>query len=313
MFYIQEYRIVARVLAVLLFTLSSTNNHMKQVGTYNKIPDTLKVTPLTKGQVILYRLLDPVIDPTDPLKQKLIWKKAVKIPTLDVIADPATGAPIEIGVVDRVDRDNVPTIKTFWARGMENNGYFSLTGGQGHDDYFYWMFELTNYNKSNPNRDQTVEAKFERVDRVGDAKKGLKKLDDELNALIYVRDMDVKDLKNLAAAMMWDENDAVDILRERAKELAKADALKFSAIVRSKDVEIKAILKRAYDKGDIKYNVQQNKVQWGSNNETIATLQRIEGQDWLSQMADWIKTAKNGDKTYEAIKRMANKETEVVA
>jgi hypothetical protein len=276
---------------------------MKQIGSYNKIPDSLQVPPLKKGEYVLYRLLDPAIDPNDPLKQKYIWPRAKKIPTLDRIHDPKTGEPIDIGVVDRVNRDGVPSIKTYWVNGSESNGYFTLTGGRGYDDYFYEYFELTNTNKSNPHRDTSVFPLFERIDRVADEKKKLKKRDEELDALIYVRDMGEKELRLLAASMMWDDKDDIDALRNRAIDFAKADPRKFSTVVRSKDVEIKANLKKAQELEVIRYNTQQNKVVWGVSNDTIATLPRVEGQDWLTSMCDWIKTAKNGDKTYEAIRK----------
>jgi hypothetical protein len=125
--------------------------------------------------------------------------------------------------------------------------------------------------------------------------------------------MDAKSLQLLAASMNWDEKEDIDILRAKAKDFAKEDPKRFSVVVRSKDVEVKAILKRASDNGVINFNIQQNKVVWVSNNETIATLPRIEGQDWLTGMADWIKTAKNGLQTYEAIKKLANKEIETAA
>lgn len=281
---------------------------MKQIGTYNKIPDGLKVAPLKKGEYVLYRLLEPTIDPNDPKKEKLVWPRAKKIPTLDRITDPDSGTPIDIGVVERVDRDGLPSIKTFWVNGMENNGYFTVTQGKGNDDYFYWFFELTNANKSNPKRDQSVTPLFERIDRVADEKKKLKKRDEELDALIYVRDMDDKSLRLLAAAMAWDDRDEIDALRNKAIDFAKADPKKFGLVVRSKDVEIKANLKKAQDAEVIKYNIQQNKVVWGSSGDTIATLPRVEGQDWLTGMCDWIKTAKNGDKNYEAIRKQLDKE-----
>lgn len=283
---------------------------MKQIGTYNKIPEGLKVATLKKGEYVLYRLLDPVIDQNDPKKEKFIWPRAKKIPTLDTIADPKTGAPINIGVVQRVDKDGMPTIVTHWVNGMENNGYFTLTGGKGNDDYLHWFFELANTNLSNPNRDDSVTPLFERIDRIADAKKKLKKRDEELDALVYVRDMDDKALINLAASMNWNEKEDTDILRNQAIDLAKADPKKFAQMVRSKDVEIKATLKRAQDGSIIRYDVQQHKIIWVNNSDTIATLARVEGQDWLTGMSDWIKTSKNGEKVYESIRKQLNKEPE---
>jgi hypothetical protein len=168
---------------------------MKKVGVFNNLPASLKVNALQKGTTKLYRLVNFVIDNTDQNNpNRRVWPKAIKIPTLDRILDPDTNDVLPIGVVNTVDRDGNPAINTFWVRGMENDGYFLLSGDSIQDQYFHWYFSLTNYNRSNPRRDTSIEALFEEVDAPGDAKKELKKLDIELE-LLYVRDMSLQDLK----------------------------------------------------------------------------------------------------------------------
>jgi hypothetical protein len=280
---------------------------MKKVGAYNNVPKEIEPKPLSRGTTILYRLVNYVIDNSDPAKpNRRVWPKAIKIPTLDRIMHPTENTVIPIGVVNTVDRDGNPSIDSYWVRGMENDGYFILSGDSVKDQYYNWYFQLCNFNRSNPRRDTSIDPLFELVDAPGDAKRELKKFDVELEAMLYVRDMNTQDLKNLAASLSWNEKEDIDILRNMAKDLAKRDPIKFNALITGKDVELKAFIKRAKDAGTIVYDQRQNKVIL--NGETIATFARVEGMDWLSQMADWIKTAKNGESTLQAIKKsIANK------
>jgi hypothetical protein len=281
---------------------------MKKVGTWNNLPDDMKVEPIKKGTTVLYRLINYSVDNTDPTKpNRKVWPKAIKIPTLDRIINPKTNDIVGIGVVNSVDRDNNPSIDTFWVRGMENDGFFLLSGDSIKDQYYHWYFSLCNFNRSNLNRDTSIEALFELVDAPGDAKKELKKFDIELEALNFVRDMNSQDLKTFAASMSWNEKEDADILRNMAKDLARRDPVAFNKMISNKDVELKAYIKRAKDSGAIVYDQRQNKVIL--NGETVATFARVEGMNWLTQMADWIKTAKNGEKVLDAIKRsVAGKE-----
>jgi len=275
---------------------------MKRVGVFNNLPANMKVAPLKRGTTILYRLVNYVIDNTDPAKpNRRVWPKAIKIPTLDQIIDPDTNEVIRIGVVNTVDCDGNPSIDTYWVRGMENDGYFILSGDSIKDQYFHWYFSLCNHNRSNPRRDTSVDPLFELVDAPGDAKKELKKFDVELEAMLFVRDMSTEELKNFAASLGWNEKEDADILRNMAKDLAKKDAVAFNKLITNKDVELKAFIKRAKDAGAIVYDQRQNKVML--NGETIATFARVEGMNWITQMADWIKTAKNGDRVLDAIKK----------
>ena len=285
---------------------------MKKVGVYNNLPASIKVEPLKRGTTKLYRLINYSVDNTDPARpNRRVWPKAIKIPTLDRILDPETNDVIPIGVVNTVDRDGNPSINTFWVRGMENDGYFLLNGDSIQDQYYHWYFSLTNYNRSNARRDSSIEPLFEVVDAPGDAKKELKKLDIELEALLYVRDMSAQDVKNLAASLAWNEKEDIDILRNMAKDLAKKDAIAFNKLVTNKDMEMKAFIKRAKDAGAIVFDSKQNKLSWAITNETIATFPRVEGVNWLSQAADWIKTAKNGEQTLAAIKKSLANGTDV--
>jgi hypothetical protein len=298
------YTIREVAVASLIYSVIKKNKHMKRVGVYNNIPKELKVEPIRKGTTMLYRLVNYSVDNSDPTKpNRKVWPKAIKIPTLDRILDPNTNEVIPIGVVNTVDRDGNPSIDTFWVRGMENDGYFLLSGDSIKDQYYHWYFSLCNFNRSNPKRDTSIDALFEVVDAPGDARKELKKLDIELEALLYVRDMNREDLKTFAAALGWNEKEDADILRNMAKDLAKRDPVAFNKIITNKDMELKAFIKRAKDAGTIMHDNKQNKVVWTVNNETIATFPRVEGVNWITQMADWIKTSKNGDSTLAAIKK----------
>jgi hypothetical protein len=69
--------------------------------------------------------------------------------------------------------------------------------------------------------------------------------------------------------------------------------------------DVKAIIKQAITAGVIKYDVAQHRITL--NGQTLIKLERVEGVDYLVQAADWMATAKNGEKTLATIKKLMDK------
>jgi hypothetical protein len=293
---------------------------MKPIGNYNKLPKEFKQPePLKRGQTVTYRFTEDfrreVITSREGTKQ-VRYPELIKIPVIDNIrVDYKDEKGIDhteyhdIGLVRSVDRDNIPTAKSWWVHANLSQGEITLTGGSIEDEERYWYAELCNYNESNPNRDASKKAYFYRVDKVADAKQRNKKVDLELECLLFIRDLTPGEVKKLAAAILHNENEDVDILRDKLNAFAKSDPEKFNRLATSKDVEINAAIQRAYNAQVIKWIPSQSRVAWGNNNSTIATLKLVEGLSWQEQFADWIKTHKNGKETYDTIKKLMDSDT----
>jgi hypothetical protein len=296
---------------------------MKPIGTYNRLPKTFKQPERLKpGQSVTYRLHEDFktiqITSRDGKKEER-WPESLKLPVTDVVylkyKDEKDGEEREelfdIGIVRSVDRDNVPTVESWWLPAHALKGEFVLTGGDMNDEKRYWFAELSNYNGSNPNRDKSKKIYFYKVDVEGEAEDKNKLVDLELECLLFIKNCTPKELKKLAAAFQYNENLPMNVLRDKLNSFARKDPKKFSNLATSKDVEIKATIQRAYQAQVIKYNPQQHKIMWSSNNSTIASLKRVEGLTWQEQFTDWIKTAgKGGTDTFENIKKLLNSDPE---
>ena len=296
---------------------------MKPVGNYNRLPKTFEQPKKLKpGESVTYRLSEDFkthqITSRDGNVEER-WPENLKIPISDTIwinykdeNDVERSELFDIGLITRVDKDNIPTqIESWWMPANALKGEFQLTGGSIEDEKRYWFAEMCNYNGSNPNRDKSKKIYFYRVDKEGDAKKKNRMVDLELECLMFIKNCTPKEIKSLAAAFQLNENEPQEVLRNRLNEFARKDPERFNNLSTSKDVEIKATIQRAFTAQVIKFNPQQHKVVWGSNNATIATLKPVEGLKWQEQFYDWVKTSgKGGMDTFETIKKLLSSDTE---
>jgi hypothetical protein len=286
---------------------------MKPIGNFNRLPKGFKQPEkLQKGQTVTYRLHEDfrkkVIISRDGAMQER-WPESIQIPTRDVILINYTengeekSDLFDIGLINKVDRDGTPDVEPFWLEANVRKGEWTLTGGSIDDEKLYWYFELCNYNGSNPDRDQAKKIYFYKVDHEGEAKQANRLVDLELECLLFIKNCTPKEIKKLAAAFQYNENEPESVLRKKLNDFAKKDPEQFNKLATSKSVEIKATIQRAFNHQVIKYNPQQHKVTW-SDGSTICSLTRVEGIKWQEQFADWIQTHKNGTGTYNQIDKL---------
>lgn len=274
-------------------------------GGVNDVSEELKPKKLQKGEVIIYQMLNGHINPIkeERATRPYIFPFASEIPSTDRIYDPHKKDYVDIALVESFDKEKnvIPRkIKVFGTTG----GKFSCSAGIIADEEQYEYLEMTNYNKSNPNRDESVEPLFERVDVIGTSKANRKKRNDLLEALKYAQALTDGEAKEFAASVGWNETDPIDIIRDKIEEFAQTKPSDFIKTVEAKDREIKAVIKRGIDAGVINYDTQQHKITIASNNNTLIKMDRVEGVDYLTQAADDVMHNKNGDKVLQTIKRL---------
>jgi hypothetical protein len=297
---------------------------MKVVGEYNNISPELRPKKLEPGEVVHYRLLIGEVNhhPETKKERPIIFPESLTLKTRSRFWDPykktdfwkdgdKKGAFVEVVLIDEAKtqlKDAKPKAKKFAVRAQENNGFFAFTGGDVEQEEIYEIIELSNENKSFKYRDTSIQPKFERVDYKAEAKLKLKKQDELTDALIYIKNLSEKDARELAAAMNWNENEEEEILFSSLKQLAidkPGDLLK---LVNNPDLKNKALLKYALTKDIIRYDATQHRIIWGSTQQTIAKLDRVDGQNPLDLFADWIKTSKNGNNILTSIKKQMNQQ-----
>lgn len=282
---------------------------------YNEISDELKATiPELKG-IQTFQMLTGVetIDP-DPAYILLnpIQYPTQNIPAKDIIWDMGKKRNVTIALgsstVGEGGRE-IPRLDLFMpGLGLSHwrfSGKFSLLEGNPEDEKKWAYLWLSNYLEDNKNR-RTKEAP---LCRFIDVEKESMELMDEIDlltkALGYVGSMDEDEAMEIAAALNWPYETRINIVMAGLKSYAKNNPKDFLKMVKDPFTEMKATIKRAFDKEVLTYDVTNGIIRRGD--ETIVTLggQDI-GYDYITGFANWAKENKNGLNVYESVKAAVN-------
>lgn len=153
-------------------------------------------------------------------------------------------------------------------------------------------------------RDPNMAAIFSRIDEVKQAKKSLTEKEDRANAMFVASSMTDNETKDFACAMGWNEHEDIAIIRDKVLDIADKDSKFFKEFINNKSIEYRAVIKRAIDNNIIAFQPVENKFVWVANGQTIAILERCEGNQVLERMSDWVQTSKNGFEVYNKLKNM---------
>jgi hypothetical protein len=282
---------------------------LEKVGRFNDIPEEFIPEPLKPGQIVVYQLLNgqknplPVGDPDR--KQDVYYGSVVTIPTRDRIK--LNNELIDIGVVKEKKDGEVTRVEKYFFPADKYGGKFTITEGNIKDEMFYQFFELSNYNKSNPNRDKSVEALYERIDPLREAKEINKRGLALGEATQYVSNMTTGAIRKLSAALNMDSLGDPEVLRAELMRRAIENPTEFIRLIDDPETKMKALVKRGLEYGVIGFHPVEYKFTW-ANGSTIAKLDREEGKDELDAMADWLKTHVNGPKVAEKVEQLVQAE-----
>jgi hypothetical protein len=172
-----------------------------------------------------------------------------------------------------------------------------------HIEMFEYLY-LHPKNEAGPFRDKEIPALFTYVDDLKEAKRTLKNRQVRSEALMVATRLQESEVRSFAAAMNWNELEDLDILKDKLTELADRDPDFFRKFMDDPRAEYKATIRRATDANIIAWIPVENKYQWVSNGGTIAMLERTDGDTHFEQMADWFMMHKNGQDTYNKIKKL---------
>lgn len=282
---------------------------MKVVGDFNNISEELKPPKLKKGDVVYYQYLGG--EPNPDKEQKLrpvVYKQSVKIKTRDRIYDPYKKEFVDIGVVAKVDKDNKVRCTNFAFRARANNGLWGCTAGNAASEELYEFLELSNENESNPNRDPSVTPIFKRIDVKKEIKERTKKRTELENAIIIGSAMTAGEMREFAAAMAWNEAADIEVIEDQIKSFYHENPKEFLKMAAEPQTKDKALLKAAFTKGIVTYDVSTHKVLWGSSKVTVAVLERADGKNYLDLFHEWITKSQQGANVLASIKKQIKAE-----
>lgn len=272
---------------------------LQKIGNLNNISKTvqdyLDSIKLKDGQMVKYRLLNGTknIDPERAKGDDMIFPSCIAIPLHEKIKDPEYG-PTQIGLVNEFDDKEQPIFQThILVPQRGDGGIFFLSGDKVTDIEMYDILELKNCNKSNPYRDKTVIPLFERVDEAAESKVRSKKRNYLFDSLDAIRHWTKDELIYAGASYNISPSVGVDVIKDKLEEIAEKDPETFYKSIESEDNKIKAIIRLAVDAGLISFNAHEYK--WVDNTgETVALLNRREGEDENSGLVQFLKTSVNG-------------------
>lgn len=167
---------------------------MKVVGSFNKVSEKLKkeLIPTVKpNEIVRWQLLNGQFEPAIG-RVGFGTSRAVRLN--DRIYDPyqtdssgkEVGGYVDIGVPETIREGRVEKCKKYWVNslvvGIPGNGQFEFRSGSVDDMEIMEFICLSNGNKNNPHRDESIDPLYEVVNAA-------KILEDE-------RQKDAKELKN---------------------------------------------------------------------------------------------------------------------
>lgn len=123
-------------------------------------------------------------------------------------------------------------------------------------------------------------------------------------AMDLAADMSDEQIKQFALAMLWDETDELEVLRNRVELAAETTPDLFNDLMEGKKVEYQAAVKKALNKKIIAFDPAEYKFTWTGNKQPIVILNNISGKGENEQLAEWLESGDKGKDVYNKIKEL---------
>ena len=277
---------------------------MKKTKLFNHLsPELIAKTRLKPGEQVVYRVAGINPDPMNPGRWAIPSSK--NVPPVDQIWDPVKEEYVDIAAVKTESPDGNVTFHDIYFFGNQG-GHLILVGGRAADQEIHSYLTLCNYNGSNPNRDQSIEAYFELVDEGAKSEKERKQRNLKREALNAAADLSADDVKNYTAALGQDDSAKVEVLRNRLEDMADNDPQAFLDLINNKQAVMKATLNRALNKGVILFDSEQSRFTW-PNGEVILVVSRTTAGDNVEELLGFCVASAKGEKVYQTIQSKSKK------
>lgn len=180
---------------------------------------------------------------------------------------------------------------------------FNLIDSEGNENYeefqMVMFLELHPKNKNGLTKGGTETKVFERIDIKAAAVESTRKRRERDSAKEIARNLKDTEVREYAAAMMWDETEDIEVLRDRLEGEAENEPAMFLALHEGEQVGAQATIKRAIDQQVIGIDPISGTVTWAKNGKVIVSLgQNAGNKSDIARLADWFGS---GEKKVEAI------------
>lgn len=289
---------------------------LKIVGSFNKLSKEMMEAypPLEPGKTAVFKLLGGVHDASTGETHFGGYKT---LPGRDRIRDIGSGAIVEIGVPMETKGNEVLRCKKKVFNGGGAGGLvtskFTLSGNSIEDQEFYQFFIMSNYNASNPNRDQSIEPLFEVIDLGKELQARSSKRSKLLEALKKAENMHDGEAQMLVAAMNQNPNQDMAIIRDIVSTYAQNNPEEFLSRYGDPLMQKLAAVKQAEAAGVIKFDPLKFGYIWGQSGEFIAQLDNDGEKTPIQAFVDWMNTKATGEIVYSDIVKAFEKHSNDVS
>jgi len=190
--------------------------------------------------------------------------------------------------------------------GGSDRSVLTLNIEDNRDDFYMAMLlELHPKNKGSRFVSKTLHPIISRIDENAAAKDARTERSERLKALNVAQGMSDSELIDFADAMQWDSSEDIEILRNKAEELADSNPVYFNDFVQGKTVEYQSLVKQAMNKGLISFNHLDYSFTWTGNQQVITNLPPTGQKTEIQKMSEWMQTSGNkGDDFYKKLKSL---------
>ena len=251
---------------------------------------------LKTGERAVYRVLNIKEDPDN--YGKYIIPAAVQIPSTDVIYDNHKEDYITIGCIERVKSDGDPVLAPIVFTG-QNMGYIFLNGNNALHQKMYQFLEICNFNASNPERNQEIDAIFVRIDAKADAKNERnvrRQIIDAVNLALSLDDEKAKEIANALGI----EAASIEEIRNKLEDYASDEPQEFTKVAERASLGTESLLREAVKQGFIRNNINASMFEWAETGKEIFKYKKVANKNYFKELAEYLEASNPNE--LEAIK-----------
>lgn len=162
--------------------------------------------------------------------------------------------------------------------------------------------------------DKTKRQVITRIDEISVAQKGIEERSARSKARSVAENMSDEEMETFADAMLWDDVDSTIILKNKIEELAETSPEFFNELAGSKDMQYRAMIKKALNSNVIKYDPAERKFSYSINSQVIAIVPEVADKNEVMLLSELFQAGGNKmDEAYKKIKSLVDGKKEVVA
>ena len=225
------------------------------------------------------------------------------IPNVDRVYDKETDDYIDIASIGSIGIGGKPTMNTIQFT-KKDKGLMALRGSKTGDREIFQYLSLSNYNKSNPNRDTAVNPLYELVEPSRGAKESRENRTLRRDAMNVAAELSAAEVREFISSMNKDAKRDMSILRDEIELMAEKDPKGFIKLSKDKNKSIQANCKLAIDKKIIEFDKKTSSFLWVGTGETIVTVPRSSKSSYLQGFTNFVLSNKNGESVYQEVVKL---------